>query len=136
MAHVASITPENPTAAADLKAALAAQGVKYALASYVDIHGMSKAKMVPLSHLDQMMQGSELFTGAALDGVPQEINDDEVGTMPDPASATVLPWNPEIVWFASDLHLDGQPFEACCRTILKRVLDQAADHGLSVQPGD
>jgi glutamine synthetase len=135
MAHVASITPENPTAAADLKAALAAQGVKYALASYVDIHGMSKAKMVPLSHLDQMMQGSELFTGAALDGVPQDISDEEVAAMPDPASATVLPWNPEVVWFASDLYLTGQPFEACCRSILKRMLAKAADLGFTFNLG-
>jgi glutamine synthetase len=135
MAHVASITSENPTAAADLKAALAAQGVKYALASYVDIHGMSKAKMVPLSHLDQMMQGSELFTGAALDGVPQDISDEEVAAMPDPASATVLPWNPEVVWFASDLYLTGQPFEACCRSILKRMLAKAADLGFTFNLG-
>ncbi|MEL6382180.1 MAG: type III glutamate--ammonia ligase [Cyanobacteria bacterium J06626_18] len=112
-----------------LQTSLQDQGVKYAMASFVDIHGMCKGKVVPLSHFDRMMQGSELFTGAALDGVPQEINDDEVGTMPDPNSATVLPWNSEIVWFASDLHLSGQPFEACCRTILKNTLKQAADMG-------
>ena len=112
-----------------LQDSLKEQGVKYAMASFVDIHGMCKGKVVPMSHFDRMVQGSELFTGAALDGVPQEINDDEVGTMPDPDSATILPWNPEIVWFASDLHLVGQPFEACCRTILKNVLKQAADMG-------
>ncbi|MBE9136213.1 type III glutamate--ammonia ligase [Nodosilinea sp. LEGE 07088] len=124
--------PEIHPLSLDLQAlqhSLEQQGVKYALASFVDIHGLCKGKVVPLSHFDRMMQGSELFTGAALDGVPQEINDDEVGTMPDPASATVLPWNPEVVWFASDLHLGGQPFEACCRTILKRTLDQAAAMG-------
>ncbi|WP_017299848.1 type III glutamate--ammonia ligase [Nodosilinea nodulosa] len=123
-----NVEPLSPELQALLHS-LEQQGVKYALASFVDIHGMAKGKVVPLSHFDRMMQGSELFTGAALDGVPQEINDDEVGTMPDPASATVLPWNPEVVWFASDLHLGGQPFEACCRTILKRGLEQAAAMG-------
>ncbi|MBE9111662.1 type III glutamate--ammonia ligase [Nodosilinea sp. LEGE 07298] len=122
------IKPLSPGLQA-LQHSLVEQGVKYALASFVDIHGMCKGKVVPLSHFDRMMQGSELFTGAALDGVPQEISDDEVGTMPDPASATVLPWNPEVVWFASDLYLSGQPFEACSRTILKRVLEQAAAMG-------
>ena len=39
--------------------------------------------MVPISHLPQMFRGSELFTGAALDGVPQEVCDEEVATMPD-----------------------------------------------------
>ncbi|MFS6828610.1 hypothetical protein [Cyanobium sp. ATX-6F1] len=76
----------------DLKAELSAKGVRYALASFVDLHGVSKAKAVPLDHLGQMLGGSELFTGAALDGVPQEVSDDEVAAVPDPASLTVLPW--------------------------------------------
>ena len=29
-------------------------GVKYALASYVDIHGVSKGKFVPVAHLGQI----------------------------------------------------------------------------------
>ena len=123
------------TEIATLKSALESQGVKYALASYVDIHGMSKAKMVPLSHLEQMMQGSELFTGAALDGVPQDISDEEVAALPDLQSATVLPWNQEVVWFASDLYLAGQPFEACCRGILKRMLEKVASLGFTFNLG-
>ncbi len=114
---------------------LTAQGVKYALASFVDIHGMCKAKSVPLSHFGQMMAGSELFTGAALDGVPQDVSDEEVAAYPDPDSATILPWNPEVVWFASDLYLHGQPFEACCRGILKRVLAEAAAMGFTFNLG-
>jgi glutamine synthetase len=118
-----------------LHQSLQAKGVKYALASYVDIHGMCKAKAVPLTHFGQMMQGSELFTGAALDGVPQSVHDPEVAAHPDPDSATILPWNPELVWFASDLYLQGQPFVACCRSILKKVLQQAAQMGLGFNLG-
>jgi glutamine synthetase len=118
-----------------LKTSLQEQGVKYALASFVDIHGMCKAKAVPLSHFGQMMAGSELFTGAALDGVPQAVSDEEVAAMPDPASATILPWNPEMVWFASDLYLSGQPFTACCRSILKQVLADAAQMGFRFNLG-
>jgi glutamine synthetase len=115
--------------ASDLQSDLEAQGVRYALASFVDLHGVSKAKAVPLAHLHQMMGGSELFTGAALDGVPQEVSDDEVAAVPDPASVTVLPWQSDVAWFASDLHLQGQPFEACSRNILHRVRAQAAAMG-------
>ena len=112
-----------------IKTDLADQGVRYALASFVDLHGMAKAKAVPLPHLGQMARGSELFTGAALDGVPQEVSDDEVATMPDPASLTVLPWQQEVAWFASDLHLRGEPFEACSRNVLHRVRAEAAAMG-------
>ena len=51
-----------------LKDSLIQSGVKYCLPSYVDIHGVSKSKFVPIAHFDRMMNGSELCTGAALDG--------------------------------------------------------------------
>jgi glutamine synthetase len=128
---MAQLSPELQS----LKSTLEAQGIKYALASFVDIHGMCKAKAVPLSHFGQMMQGSELFTGAALDGVPQDVSDEEVAAMPDPETATVLPWKPEVVWFASDLYLKGKPFDACCRGILKKVLAEAAAMGFQFNLG-
>jgi glutamine synthetase len=118
-----------------LKQSLKSKGVKYALASFVDIHGMCKAKAVPLSHFGQMMAGSELFTGAALDGVPQDVSDEEVAAYPDSKSATILPWNSEMAWFASDLYLKGKPFSACSRGILKKVLAKAAAMGFGFNLG-
>jgi glutamine synthetase len=35
-------------------------------------------QVVPLSHFAKMMKGSEQHTGAALDGVPQDMTDPEV----------------------------------------------------------
>src|SRR5438876_7122637 len=105
-----------------LRRRLVEQGVKYCLSSYVDIHGIPKAKAVPIAHLGRMLRASEMFTGAALDGVPQAVNDDEVSAMPDPAGAIVLPWNREIAWLPSDLYLHDTPFSACSRSILKQAL--------------
>ena len=119
----------------DLRSDLEAQGVRYALASFVDLHGVCKAKAVPVDHLDAMASGSELFTGAALDGVPQDVSDDEVAAVPDLSSAVVLPWRPDTVWFASNLKLGSDPFEACSRNILSRVRDQAAAMGLRFNLG-
>ncbi len=64
---------------------LAGKGVEFMLASYVDMHGVSKGKVVPIAHLRDMLGGSELCTGAALDGVPQDVSDEEVAAFPDPA---------------------------------------------------
>ncbi len=124
---------KKPTAADPV--ALAEAGVKYALATYVDMHGVAKAKMVPLTHYEQMLAGSELFTGAANDGVPQEVCDEEVSAHPDPKSWKILPWNPQIAWFASDLWCEGKPFEPCSRNILNRVLDKAAAMGFGMNLG-
>jgi glutamine synthetase len=90
---------------------------------------------VPIDHLQAMASGSELFTGAALDGVPQDVSDDEVAAIPDLSSAVVLPWRPDTVWFASNLRLGSNPFEACSRNILSRVRDQAAAMGLRFNLG-
>ena len=129
------MTTSTSAAVEALKARLESQGVRYALATYVDMHGVSKSKVVPISHLDRMMGGSELFTGAALDGVPQEVSDDEVAAVPDPDSVTILPWKPDVAWFSSDLHLLGKPFEACSRNILKRQTAQAAEMGYTFNLG-
>ena len=82
--------PSNPELA-KLKEQLTAKGVKHLFASYVDMHGVSKSKVVPIAHFDRMMTGSELCTGAALEGVPQDVRDEEVAAHPDPASCMVLP---------------------------------------------
>jgi glutamine synthetase len=120
-------TSEGPLM--DLVADLAGKGVRYAAISFVDMHGKTKAKLVPLGHLDRAAAGSELFTGAALDGVPQEVNDEEVSAHPDLTAGMVLPWRPDVAWFPSDLWIGAEPFEACSRQILRRVLDDAATMG-------
>lgn len=119
----------------ELGGKLVVAGVKYLLASYVDMHGVSKGKVVPIAHLDRMMSGSELCTGAALDGVPQDVSDEEVAAHPDPQSCAVLPWNGEVAWFASDLWCEGKPFEPCSRNILKRALAKAAGMGYAMNLG-
>ncbi|MEJ2518488.1 MAG: type III glutamate--ammonia ligase, partial [Methyloceanibacter sp.] len=107
----------------------------YLMASFSDMHGVSKTKMVPLSHLEQMMAGSELYTGAALDGVPQDVSDEEVSAHPDPASCIILPWQPDVAWFASNLWCEGRPFQACSRNILARATEAAAEMGFVMNLG-
>ena len=120
---------------AALKARLVDAGVKTCIASYVDMHGVSKSKFVPIGHFDQMMAGSEMFTGAALDGVPQEVHEEEVACMPDPASLTILPWQNEVALFSCDLWTQGKPFEACSRNILGRQVERAAAMGFTMNLG-
>ena len=114
---------------------LATAGVRYAAISFVDMHGKPKSKMVPLSHLGQAAFGSEMFTGAALDGVPQDVNDDEVAPHPDLGGAIIMPFNREIAWFPGDLWIGDTPFEACSRQILKRVTADAASLGYTFNLG-
>ncbi|MEM1160589.1 MAG: type III glutamate--ammonia ligase [Pseudomonadota bacterium] len=118
-----------------LKKDLVAKGVRICIASFVDMHGVSKSKFVPIDHIEQMMGGSEMFTGAALDGVPQQIQDEEVCCMPDAGGAMILPWKPEIALFPSDLWCEGKPFEACSRNILNRQIARAQEMGFTMNLG-
>lgn len=118
-----------------LKQELMEKGVKYLLPSYVDMHGASKTKAVPIAHFDRMMGGSELCTGAAVDGVPQNMSDEEVAAHPDPNSCMIQPWERDVAWFASDLWCEGKPFEPCSRNILKRVLAEADRMGYKINLG-
>lgn len=118
-----------------VRARLEAAGVRYALAGFSDLHGRLKGKVVPLGHLADMAAGSELFTGAAVDGVPQSINDEEVSAHPDLARGFQLPWRPDVAYFPSTLYTEGKPFEAGARWILQRQIAAAAELGFTFNLG-
>jgi glutamine synthetase len=120
---------------AALKEALVAQGVRYCVGAYVDIHGVPKGKFVPISHFEQFAGGSELYTGYALDGLGQAPQDDEIASVPDLERGVQVPWRPELAWFPADNHLHGQPYPLSTRVILKRVLAEAAAMGFGFNLG-
>jgi glutamine synthetase len=105
------------------------QGIKYVLAAYTDVHGVGKAKCVPIDHFSTMMRGSELFTGAALDGLGQEPSDDELSVRPELARIVELPWEPGVAWAPGYLYYRHEPWPMCSRVVLKRAVDRAAALG-------
>jgi glutamine synthetase len=105
------------------------QGIKYVLAAYTDVHGVGKAKCVPIDHFTTMMRGSELFTGAALDGLGQEPSDDELSVRPELDRMVELPWQPGVAWAPGYLYYHHEPWPMCSRVVLKRAVDRAAALG-------
>lgn len=117
------------------KQELEARGVRFCLAAYVDAHGVPKSKAVPIEHFERMMGGSELFTGAALDGLGQGPNEDELSVRPDLDAITVLPWNPEVAWAPGSLYFHGAPYPMDSRNVLRAQLQRAADLGFTFNLG-
>jgi glutamine synthetase len=118
-----------------LQKELSDKGVKYCIGAYVDIHGVPKAKVVPIDHLSQMAKGSERYTGYALDGLGQAPNDDELTSVPDLDSVIQLPWEPKIAWMAADNHFQGKPYPLNTRVALKNQLAKAAELGYGMNLG-
>jgi len=111
------------------------QGVLYCIGAYVDIHGIPKAKVVPINHLPQMARGSERYTGYALDGLGQAPSDDELSSVPDLDHIIQLPWEPKIAWMPADNFFQGKPYPLNTRVALKNVLTQAATLGFGLNLG-
>ena len=99
------------------------------MATYADGHGIAKCKTVPLDHFNEMMHGSELFTGAALDMLGQSPADDELAVWPDPDAIVQLPWKPNVAFAPGNLFLRGEPYPMCSRTVLTRETELARDRG-------
>ncbi|MEM1443774.1 MAG: type III glutamate--ammonia ligase, partial [Verrucomicrobiota bacterium] len=114
---------------------LKAKGVKYCVGAYVDIHGVPKGKFVPIDHFVHFAEGSELYTGYALDGLGQSPNDDEIASVPDLERGTILPWNSEVAYYPADNTFHGEPYEINTRVALKKVLAQAAEMGYGMNLG-
>ena len=130
-ATATAVTEEVERAQATLRDA----GVEYCLSAYVDVHGVPKAKSVPIEHFGRMVGGSELFTGAAIDGLGQTPADDELSLRPDLDALTILPWQRDVAWAPGYLHLHGEPYPMCSRNVLKRQVDRAAERGYTFNLG-
>lgn len=114
---------------------LKAKGVKYCVGAYVDLHGVPKGKFVPVDHFVHFAEGSELYTGYALDGLGQKPNDDEIASVPDLERGCILPWNKEVAFYPADNTFKGQPYEVNTRVALKKVLAEAESMGFGLNLG-
>lgn len=134
----ATVPGEGLPSTAEVEAkrkALEAAGVRYCLSSYVDVHGVPKAKSVPLNHFGRAVRGSELFTGAALDGLGQGPHDDELALFPDLDAVCQLPWRPDIAWMPGNLRYHDEAWPMCSRTILSQQIARAHALGFRLNLG-
>ncbi|MDQ2630884.1 MAG: glutamine synthetase family protein [Actinomycetota bacterium] len=113
------------------------RGVRFVRLWFVDVVGSLKSLAVPASELEPA-----LLEGVGLDGSAIEANargsERDVYAWPDPSSFQVLPWTsePRAARMCCDLRTpDGEPFAGDSRQALCRVLDQAAEAGLTLQVG-
>ena len=113
----------------DVRQRMQEDGIEYLLTQFVDINGSPKAKMVPVSHYDDVIDEGAGFAGAALPGMGQGPHSHDMLARIDLDSYTPLPWKEGVARFASDLFVDGQPFMNCPRQNLKRVLSRVREEG-------
>ena len=121
----------------DLQQRLAAEGVHTLVAQFTDIHGVAKGKWVPLAHLDALLADGAGFSGPSIagTGLPRTGRRAEYYGRGLAATAQALPWMPGFARVVCDGYVDGQPFDACPRQVLKRQVARLAERGWTLQTG-
>ena len=119
----------------DLKQRMQGDGIELVLTQFVDIHGAPKVKMVPVEHIDDVIDDGAGFAGAALDGMGQGPHSHDMLARIDVDTYTPLPWRDGVARFASDLFVDGEPHPYCPRQNLKRVLGDLREEGYTFHIG-
>ncbi|MEP7297990.1 MAG: type III glutamate--ammonia ligase [Burkholderiales bacterium] len=122
---------------ADLQQRLADQGVHTLLVQFTDVHGVAKGKWVPLEHLDDVMKVGAGFAGPSIagTGLGRSGARSEYYARGDATTAQALPWMPGYARIVGDGFVDGAPFDACPRQVLRRAVARLAEKGWTLQTG-
>jgi glutamine synthetase len=118
----------------DLRSTAESDGIEFFFAMFVDMHGKPCAKLVPADSFDLLMDGGAGFAGFAAGPMGQTPADPDLTAVPDPASYTRVPWQPELAVLMCDVHVDGQPWPYSPRVILGRQLAALAERGVLPDP--
>ncbi|MEP6873982.1 MAG: type III glutamate--ammonia ligase [Burkholderiales bacterium] len=120
-----------------LRERLVAEGVHTLLVQFTDVHGVAKGKWVPLEHLGDVLETGAGFAGPSIwgTGLGRTGVRSEYFARGDAATAQALPWMPGYARLVGDGFVDGAPFDACPRQVLKRAVARLAERGWTLQTG-
>jgi glutamine synthetase len=119
----------------DIRAKAADDGVEYIYAMFVEMHGKPCAKLVPIEALDGLMEDGAGFAGFAAGPMGQHAADPDILALPDPASYTQLPWQPNVAAMQCDPTVEGELWPYAPRVILRRALEDLAEKNLVLKTG-
>ncbi len=106
---------------------------------FTDILGFLKSFAITTEDLETALFEGHLFDGSAIEGFAR-IEESDMFALPDPDTVCVLPWRPKdggVVarMFCNINRLDGSPYPADPRYVLRRALEKAAAKGFTFYVG-
>jgi glutamine synthetase len=128
-------TTERATTVEDVRRLSEERGIEFYFAQFVDMYARPSAKLVPAAHLDDLVAGGAGFAGFAAGEIGQLPSDPDIAAIPDLRSFTPVPWEPTLGHFSCDVHVEGEEWPYCPRTILRRGLDRARQSGYELKIG-
>lgn len=109
--------------------------VKMVLAQFVDIHGVAKAKAVPIAHFRDIVDEGVGFAGFAVWGLGQQPHDPDYMALGDLDTLSLIPWQPGYARIVCNGRVRSQPWPLDTRYILQQQAARLADRGWRLNTG-
>ena len=110
-------------------------GIEFYFAQFVDMYARPSAKLVPAACWDDLITEGAGFAGFAAGEIGQSPHHPDMIAVPDLASFTPVPWQPNLARFACDVQVEGEEWPYDPRTILRRQLERARAKGFEFKIG-
>jgi glutamine synthetase len=133
-----TIAQESPplTAERTLSQRVAEEGIRFILATFVDMTGKPCAKLVPAEAVGMLENEGVGFAGYAAGAIGQQPSDPDLIVLPDVSSFTPLHVvRPGMAMVQCDPHVGGRPWPYAPRIILRSVLARLAARGQRAMVG-
>jgi glutamine synthetase len=123
-------TDRKPPGRRDVLRIAREREIRFVRLTFVDILGISKNVTIPATELERALDGAVTFDGGSIDGF---VRGEEADMMlrPDLSTFAILPWTKDGAVegrVICDITTpDGEPFEGCPRSTLRRALEDAGD---------
>ncbi len=119
----------------EAKAFLRDNQVKFVLAQFVDIHGVAKAKAVPVSHFEDILNDGAGFAGFALWGFGMQPHDPDYMARGELDTLCLLPWQPGYARIVCTGYVKNEPYPYDTRWILRQQMNRLAERGWTLNTG-
>ncbi|MDF2590357.1 MAG: glutamine synthetase [Anaerocolumna sp.] len=114
------------------------EDVEFIRLQFTDIFGNLKNVAVTTSQLEKVLDNKCMFDGSSIEGFTR-IEESDMYLYPDLDTFEIFPWRPQqgkVARFICDVYKpDGTPYESDPRYILKKVIEEANELGLTFNVG-
>jgi len=112
--------------------------VEFIRLQFVDILGIIKNVAITIEQLSEALDGNIMFDGSSIEGFTR-IHESDMYLKPDYDTFTVFPWETSgghTARMMCDIYTpDGEPFDGCPRSTLKKVMAEAEEMGYEMFAG-
>ena len=109
--------------------------VRYVLAQFVNIHGVSKTKAVPVEHFETVVTDGAGFAAFAVGGLGLGPETPDYMAVGDPSTLTLVPWMPGYARIVCEGHMRGEPWHYDPRVVLRKQTERLKERGWTLYTG-